>query len=129
VNNSYQPQARPLSALLPTIGKSYQKSQQVYPVPQVIKTDLTVDKGPTINIGTSHNRAPMPFNRNVGTSMVYQAQKPTNWTPGDYTHLNEPSYNGTNYMHCLIKNNSWTNFFRLTVNTTLILNHILIMLI
>lgn len=92
VNNSYQPAARPLSALLPTMGKPYnKKAQHILPVPQPIKTDLTVDKGPSINIGTSHNRAPMPFNRNVGTSMTYQAQKPTNWTPGDYTRLNEPS--------------------------------------
>lgn len=36
----------------------------------------------------------MPFNTGVGSTITYQAQKPTNWTPGDYTRLNDPAYNG-----------------------------------
>jgi hypothetical protein len=27
----------------------------------------------------------MPFNREVGNTIVYEAAKPTNWQPGDYT--------------------------------------------
>lgn len=38
-----------------------------------------------INIGTSHNRAPMPFNTRVGNGIDYKSAKPTNWTEGDYT--------------------------------------------
>ena len=37
-----------------------------------------------IDIGTSHNRAPMPFNKDVGSSVDYRATKPTNWKDGDY---------------------------------------------
>ena len=33
----------------------------------------------------SHNRAPMPFNKDVGNTITYQAAKPENWQPGDYT--------------------------------------------
>jgi hypothetical protein len=41
-------------------------------------------------IGSSHNRAPMPFNREIGNTIVYQATKPANWQPGDYTKWTEP---------------------------------------
>ena len=33
----------------------------------------------------------MPFNREIGYSIVYQAAKPTNWRPGDYTEWASPS--------------------------------------
>jgi hypothetical protein len=60
------------------------------PPPPAPRTDLTVDKGEYINIGTSHNRAPMPFNRQVGNGIDYKAAKPTNWQPGDYTQWTSP---------------------------------------
>lgn len=45
------------------------------PPPPAPKTDLTIDKRENINIGTSHNRAPMPFNREVGNSIDYKAKE------------------------------------------------------
>ena len=83
--------------------------------PPAPKTDLTVDKGVIcvfflflnmlihrtieylfkqeyIAIGSSHNRAPMPFNKQVGNGIDYVSSKPTNWKPGDYTKwANEPA--------------------------------------
>lgn len=85
--NTFKPQVTPLSAL------KTRNPVNNYAVPPPIKTSLAADKMPTINIGNSHNRAPMPFNRNVGSSVVYQAQKADNWKEGDYMHLNEPSHN------------------------------------
>ena len=38
-----------------------------------------------IKIGSSHNRAPMPFNKEIGSSITYQSAKAANWSPGDYT--------------------------------------------
>ena len=35
-----------------------------------------------MHIGSSHNRAAMPFDARVGNEMTYQAAKPTNWQPG-----------------------------------------------
>jgi len=32
----------------------------------------------------------MPFNREIGNTIVYQATKPANWQPGDYTKWTEP---------------------------------------
>jgi hypothetical protein len=58
---------------------------QLGPPPPARKTDLTVDKSDSIKIGSSHNRAPMPFNSAVGTTMDYKASKPENWQAGDYT--------------------------------------------
>lgn len=50
-------------------------------------------------IGSSHNRAPMPFNREIGNSVVYQAAKPNNWQPGDYTKwTNDNESNQNNYL-------------------------------
>ena len=43
------------------------------------------NKQESIRIGSSHNRAPMPFSRDVGTKVEYKSAKPTNWQPGDYT--------------------------------------------
>lgn len=88
--NTFKPQVTPLSAL------KTRKPVNNYPTPQPVKTSLAADKMPTINIGTSHNRAPMPFNRNVGSSVVYQAQKADNWKEGDYVHLNDPFNNASN---------------------------------
>lgn len=34
------------------------------------------------HIGSSHNRAAMPFDARVGNEMTYQAAKPSNWQPG-----------------------------------------------
>lgn len=87
--NPNKPQFTPLSAL----KSNSPQMMGNYSQPPPVKTSLAVDKGQTIQIGNSHNRAPMPFNRNVGSSVVYQAAKPQNWQPGDYTRLNEPSYN------------------------------------
>lgn len=87
--NAYKPQATPLSALKP----SQPQNMAQYSAPSLVKTSLAADKGQSIVIGSSHNRAPMPFNRGVGNTIVYQAQKPTNWQPGDYTTLNEPQNN------------------------------------
>ncbi|CAF1031168.1 unnamed protein product [Brachionus calyciflorus] len=56
-----------------------------YTTPPAVKTDLTIEKNEAIKIGTSHNRAPMPFNKAVGNGIDYKSAKPTNWTPGDYT--------------------------------------------
>ena len=39
----------------------------------------------SILIGSSHNRAAMPFNKEVGNTVVYQSAKPSNWQPGEYT--------------------------------------------
>ena len=48
-------------------------------------------KQESIAIGSSHNRAPMPFNKQVGNGIDYVSSKPTNWKPGDYTKwTNEP---------------------------------------
>lgn len=33
----------------------------------------------------------MPFNREIGNTIVYQAAKPNNWKPGDYTEWTSPS--------------------------------------
>ncbi len=46
----------------------------------------------------------MPFNREVGNSVVYQAAKPENWQPGDYTKLNEAINNNKNF------NNNYNNY-------------------
>lgn len=35
-----------------------------------------------MHIGSSHNRAAMPFDARVGNEMTYQAAKPANWQPG-----------------------------------------------
>ena len=35
--------------------------------------------------GSSHNRAPMPFSPEVGSTIDYKATKPSNWKPGEYT--------------------------------------------
>ena len=37
----------------------------------------------------------MPFNREIGNTIVYQATKPNNWQPGDYTKWTEPINNQT----------------------------------
>lgn len=68
-----------------------QQNLKNLPVAPIPKKDLTVDKGESIIIGSSHNRAPMPFNREIGNTIVYQAAKPTNWIPGDYTEWAPPS--------------------------------------
>lgn len=35
-----------------------------------------------MHIGSSHNRAAMPFDARVGNEITYEAAKPTNWQPG-----------------------------------------------
>lgn len=55
------------------------------PLPPIPKTNLTVEKSESILVGSSHNRAPMPFSKEVGTTVIYQSAKPNNWQPGDYT--------------------------------------------
>ncbi len=41
----------------------------------------------------------MPFNREIGNSVVYQAAKPNNWQPGDYTKwTNDNESNQNNYL-------------------------------
>lgn len=84
--NISKPEVTPLSALKVNVPVNSAR----YTVPAPIKTSLAVNKGPSIVVGSSHNRAPMPFNKNIGTSIVYQAAKPQNWQAGDYTRLNEP---------------------------------------
>lgn len=87
--NTFKPQVTPLSALKMNVPHNSGR----YPVAAPIQTSLAADKQPSILVGSSHNRAPMPFNKNIGTSVVYQAAKPSNWQAGDYTRLNDPSYN------------------------------------
>ena len=57
--------------------------------PPAPKTNLTVEKTDYIDIGSSHNRAAMPFNREVGNTIEYKAAKPSNWKEGDYKKLME----------------------------------------
>ncbi|CAF0715838.1 unnamed protein product [Adineta steineri] len=55
------------------------------PTPQVVKPNFAQPNEPQTHIGSSHNRAAMPFDARVGNEMTYQAAKPSNWQPGDYT--------------------------------------------
>jgi len=87
--NTAKPQHTPFNQLRTKVPINM--SHYVPPPP--VRTNLMVDKGESILVGSSHNRAPMPFNREVGNTIVYQAAKPTNWSAGDYTRLNEPDYN------------------------------------
>jgi hypothetical protein len=32
----------------------------------------------------------MPFNKDIGSTITYQAAKPDNWQPGDYTKFVAP---------------------------------------
>lgn len=80
--DTVKPQHTPLSQLKsnPPVNLN-----NLTPLPPATKTDLTANKTETINIGTSHNRAPMPFNIAVGNGVDYKSAKPENWKPGDYT--------------------------------------------
>lgn len=81
-----KPQPTPIAQLKPSqpvnVYANPTFNTQLPPLP---KTDLTVEKPESILIGSSHNRAPMPFNAGVGTTLNYKAAKPSNWQPGDYT--------------------------------------------
>jgi hypothetical protein len=54
---------------------------------------LYLFKKEAFKIGSSHNRAPMPFNKEVGSSIIYQSAKAANWQPGDYTKFGETARN------------------------------------
>ncbi|RNA10287.1 PDZ and LIM domain 3-like isoform X2 [Brachionus plicatilis] len=80
--DTVKPQHTPLSQLKsnPPVNLN-----NLAPPPPAVKTDLTANKTEMVNIGTSHNRAAMPFNKAVGNGIDYKSAKPSNWKPGDYT--------------------------------------------
>ncbi|CAF1673317.1 unnamed protein product, partial [Adineta ricciae] len=78
VNHQSIPNPQPISQL--RTGPVHQM-----PTPQVVKPSYALPNQPQMHIGSSHNRAAMPFDARVGNEMTYQAAKPTNWQPGDYT--------------------------------------------
>lgn len=80
--DTVKPQHTPLSQLKSNPPLNLNNLE---PPPPAAKTDLTANKTEMINIGTSHNRAPMPFNKAVGNGIDYKSAKATNWKPGDYT--------------------------------------------
>lgn len=78
VNPQSVPKPQPLAQL--RSGPVHQM-----PTPQVVKPNFALPNQPQMHIGSSHNRAAMPFDARVGNELTYQAAKPTNWQPGDYT--------------------------------------------
>ncbi|CAF0767786.1 unnamed protein product [Rotaria sordida] len=78
VNQQSMPTPQPISQL--RTGPVHQM-----PTPQAVKPSFATPSQPQMHVGSSHNRAAMPFDARVGNEMTYQAAKPTNWQPGDYT--------------------------------------------
>ncbi|CAF0767284.1 unnamed protein product [Didymodactylos carnosus] len=48
------------------------------------RQSYAVEKPEPTRIGSSHNRAPMPFDKRVGNELVYQSAKSANWEPANF---------------------------------------------